>query len=129
MLNDTLASGLSIVQQNDRQGKRACRVQPASKTIKCVLDVLNKEGYVGQAEEAAAARGGQLKVHLLGTINKIGVIKPRFAVKISDFEKFEKRYLPAHGMGVLIVSTSQGIMTHVAAKEKKIGGRLLAYCY
>ncbi|MDP6293846.1 MAG: 30S ribosomal protein S8 [Candidatus Woesearchaeota archaeon] len=129
MLNDTLANGLSIVQQNDKQGKRDCNVQPASKTTKRVLEVLNEEGYIGQAEEAYAARGGQLKVHLLGTINKIGVIKPRFAVKISDFEKFEKRYLPAKGMGVLIISTSQGIMTHEAAKEKKIGGRLIAYCY
>ena len=49
--------------------------------------------------------------------------------KKADFEKFERRYLPAKDMGILIVSTPAGIMTHVEAKKKGLGGRLLAYCY
>ena len=60
---------------------------------------------------------------------KCGAIKPNFSVKKDGFEKFEKRYLPAKDFGVLIVSTSQGIMTHVEAKEKKLGGKLIAYVY
>ena len=31
--------------------------------------------------------------------------------------------------GIILVSTPQGIMTHDQAKEKKTGGKLLAYCY
>ncbi len=46
-----------------------------------------------------------------------------------EFEKFEKRFLPAKDFGFLILSTSKGIMTHLAAKEKSIGGKLLAYVY
>ena len=46
-----------------------------------------------------------------------------------EFEKFEKRYLPAKNFGILIVTTPEGIMTHNEAKERGIGGRLLAYMY
>ncbi|MDZ4226799.1 MAG: 30S ribosomal protein S8, partial [Candidatus Pacearchaeota archaeon] len=60
---------------------------------------------------------------------KCGVVKPRFPVKLDEFEKFEKRYLPAKNFGIIIVSTSNGIMTHIEAKEKKLGGRLIAYIY
>ena len=71
-------------------------------------------------------KGGYLKINLLGSINAIGVIKPRFAVSVDEFEKFEKRFLPAQDMGIILVSTSKGIMTHTEAKNK-IGGKLFAY--
>ena len=45
------------------------------------------------------------------------------------FEKFEKRYLPSKELGFLIVSTSKGLMTNIEAKQKKLGGRLIAYVY
>ena len=59
----------------------------------------------------------------------MGAIKPRFAVKATEYEKFEKRYLPAKGFGILIVSTVKGLMTHYEAKQQGLGGRLIAYCY
>ena len=65
----------------------------------------------------------------MGNINKCGSIKPRYNIKKEDYEKFEKRYLPAKDFGFLIVSTSKGVMSHMEAKEKNIGGRLLAYFY
>ena len=45
------------------------------------------------------------------------------------YEKVEKQYLPAKEFGVIIVTTSKGIMTLSQAKELGIGGKLLAYCY
>ena len=74
-------------------------------------------------------RGGFAKINLLGNVNACGVIKPRFSLNKSEFQKFEKRYLPANGVGILIISTSQGCMTHEQAREKGIGGKLIAYCY
>ena len=50
-------------------------------------------------------------------------------MKKEEFEKFEKRFLPAQDFGILILTTNQGVMTHKEAKERKIGGRLLAYVY
>jgi small subunit ribosomal protein S8 len=66
---------------------------------------------------------------LIGNVNNAGVIKPRFSVTKDNYEKFEKRFLPARNIGVMVVSTSQGIMTHHESKKKNIGGRLIAFCY
>lgn len=129
MLNDPLASALSKILNSEKVAKSECIITPSSKTIMKVLDILNLEGYIGKYEEITSSKGGFLKVNLIGGINKCGVIKPRFAVKRDEFEKFEKRFLLADGFGVLIVSTNQGIMTHEEAKSKDIGGKLLAFCY
>lgn len=55
--------------------------------------------------------------------------KARYSVKVSDFVKFEARFLPAQDFGVLILTTTEGVMTHTDAKEKGVGGKLLAYVY
>jgi small subunit ribosomal protein S8 len=56
-------------------------------------------------------------------------VKPRFTVKAGDIEKYMRRYLPARGVGTLIVSTNQGLITHEEAIEKNVGGCLIAYFY
>ena len=120
---------MSKILNFEKVGKRECVIKPMSKIIKKVLEILNTEGYLGKYEEVEDGRGNYLRLNLLGNINKCGSIKPRFVVKLDGYEKFEKRFLPSKDFGLLIVSTSQGIMTHYKAKEKKIGGRLLAFCY
>lgn len=129
MLNDSLANALSGIQNYDKVGKKEYLVHPASKVITRVLTIMNHQGYLGAAESVTESRGGVLKVNLLGNLNKCGVIKPRFAVTMDEYEKFEKRFLPAKGVGVLIVSTIKGFMTHEEAKAQNLGGRLIAYCY
>ena len=129
MLNDPLANTLSKLRHYDRDGKAECFIRPVSSLIRRVLTIMNKSGYIGSFEEASDARGGLLKVHLIGNINGCGVVKPRFAVQKNNFTKFEKRYLPAEDFGIVIVSTSQGLMTHREAKEKGVGGKLISYCY
>jgi small subunit ribosomal protein S8 len=94
-----------------------------------VLTVLQQNKYVGSTEEIEDGKGNVLKVNLLGAVNNVGVIKPRFAVQLDDYEKYEKRFLPAKGFGILIVSTNHGLLTHVEAKEKNLGGKLIAFCY
>lgn len=129
MMNDTLANALSGILNYDKVGKKAYHVHPSSKVMQRVLQILNEQGYLGSAESVTTARGGVLKVNLLGNINKCGVIKPRFAVTMDEYEKFEKRFLPAKGVGLLIVSTINGLMPHEEAKSRNLGGRLIAYCY
>ncbi|PSH00976.1 MAG: 30S ribosomal protein S8, partial [Nanohaloarchaea archaeon SW_7_46_7] len=46
-----------------------------------------------------------------------------------EFEKWAKRYLPAQGFGEILVTTSQGVMTHSKARKEKVGGKLLGYVY
>jgi len=44
-------------------------------------------------------------------------------------EGWENRYLPAKGFGLLIISTSQGVMSHEQARRAGIGGELLGFVY
>jgi small subunit ribosomal protein S8 len=129
MLNDPLAATLAKILNAEKVGKKEVLVKPASKMIKKTLTIMNENGYLGSFEEVDPRQGGVLKVNLLGNINCCGVIKPRFSTKYDGFEKWEKRYLPAKGFGLILVTTPLGIMTHPEAKEKKTGGKLLAYCY
>lgn len=129
MLNDPLANVMSAIVSYEKTGKRELLVNPLNKVIRRVLAIMQEYGYIGNLEELSAGRGGFAKLHLVNHVNKCGVIKPRFAIQASEFQKFEKRYLPAAGVGILIMSTPEGIMTHEQAREKGIGGRLIAYCY
>lgn len=129
MLNDPLASALSNILNSEKIGKSTCLISPSSKVIKKVLDLMNAEGYIGKYEEVTKAKGGVLRLNLIGKINNCCVIKPRFTIKKDEFEKFEQRFLLAEDFGFIIVSTNQGIMTHNEVKKKKIGGKLVAFCY
>ena len=126
-LNDTLANALTAILHDEKAGKSETIVSPASKIITRVLDVMKSAGYIKEYQQLEEDKG--IKITLSGNINKCGVIKPRFSVKQSDFERFEKRYLLARNMGMLIISTPQGIMPHEEARKKNMGGKLLAYCY
>lgn len=129
VLNDPLANALSAMLNNERIGKLECNIYPSSKLIQRVFDILKEKGYISVYEVTKDDRGARISVKLAGHINKCGVIKPRYSVKVDGLEKYEKRYLPAKDFGILILSTPKGLMTHQDAKEKNLGGKLIAYCY
>lgn len=125
LLNDTLVA----IKNAEAVGKQELSVAPSSKLLKSVLDIMRDSGYIAEYKETEDTRGGSLTINLNHKLNKCGVIKPRFSVKRDDYEKWEQRYLPAADFGILIISTSQGLMTHYDSKKKEIGGRLIAYVY
>ncbi len=128
-MNDPLSSALSKLLGSERRSVKECMILPSSRMIKKVFEVMNQNSYVGDYKESIDSKGNFLTLNLIGSINNCGAIKPRFSVKHDEFEKFEKRFLPAQDFGIIIVSTPKGIMTHHEAKKQGIGGRLLAYCY
>lgn len=129
MLNDPLANVLSAILNREKIGKPDCLIKPISKLIKEVLNVMKENGYIGDFKELEDGKGNYIKINLMGMINKCGVIKPRYNLKSEEYEKFEKRYLPAKDVGIIFISTTQGIMAHYDAKKKGVGGRLIGYCY
>lgn len=126
---DNLANVLSTMKNAEAAGKNEVIVKPNSKVITAVLSILKKEKYIADFKVRGDLRGGTIVVKLAKQINNTGVIKPRFAVTVDKLEKFEKRYLPAKDFGRIILSTSKGIMTHLEAKDKRLGGVLIAYVY
>ncbi len=129
MLNDPLANMFSKITNYEKIARKTTMLYQISNTMKKILEILKENYYVGEYKEITGEKGGALELNLLGTINKCGVVKPRHSIKITDYEKFEKRFLPAKDFGILIVSTNKGLMTHIEAKKKKLGGKLVAYCY
>ncbi len=126
---DVIADALTHIKNCETAAKRECMVRPASKLLKEIFAIMKARGYIGGFEFIDDGREGMFRVQLLGKINEARAIKPRYAVSKNEFEKFEKRYLPAFDVGTIIVSTPQGVFTHGEAKDRGIGGRLLAYIY
>lgn len=128
-LNDPLANVFSNILNSEKVGKTEVVIAPSSKLIKKILTLLQDKHYLGGFEEIKDGKGNILVMKLIGAVNNCGVIKPRYSVKLDNYTKYEKRFLPAKGFGILMVSTPKGLMTHEEAKEQKVGGRLIAYCY
>jgi small subunit ribosomal protein S8 len=126
---DTLTNGLITIINNEMRNKRECVISPASKLLGRVLRIMQLNGFIGEFEFIDDGRSGKFKVQLLGRINKCGAVKPRFAVKVDGFENWEKKFLPSRDVGIMVVSTSQGVIAHKEAEEKNLGGRLLAFVY
>jgi len=129
MLNDPLSDALSTIKNAEIKGKGVCIIKPSSKLIGKVLNLLKEKGYIGEFEHVDNGKAGLFQVKLKGNINDCGVIKPRYPIKREDLEKWESRYLPAQHFGLLILTTTKGIVTQDEAKQNGIGGKLLAYVY
>ncbi|HYM39901.1 MAG TPA: 30S ribosomal protein S8 [Thermoplasmata archaeon] len=129
MLHDPLNDAMVTIRNAEATGKHECFIRPASKLIGRVLKVMQESQYIHSFELVEDGRGGIYRVQLVGTINSCGVIKPRFSVRRTDLEKYEARYLPAQDFGVLILTTTEGVISQTRAKEIGVGGKLLAYVY
>ena len=124
-----LVSGLfTTLQNNEMVRNREC-IYYASKLIAEILKTLQRHGYIGAFEYIEDGRGGKFRIQLLGRINRSAPIKPRFSVKKDEYERWERQFLPSKDAGILIVTTSRGVMSHKEAKAKGIGGKLLGYIY
>lgn len=129
MLNDPLADALSLMKNAEIKGKGKCTICPSSKLIGGVLSLLKKREYIGNFERIDDGKAGIFQVELIGNINDCGVIKPRYPIKRDELEKWESRFLPARDFGLLIMTTTKGIISQDDARKEGIGGKLLAYIY
>jgi small subunit ribosomal protein S8 len=119
----------STIYNNELRNKKECLVIPASKLAQEVLRVMQKNKYIGEFEFIDDGVKGKLRVQLLGRITKCGSITPRYPVGLDSYYLWERRFLPAVNVGILIVSTSKGITSHSEAVQQGLGGRLLGYVY
>jgi small subunit ribosomal protein S8 len=102
---------------------------PFSKIRAGTLEVLKEEGYIKDYKKEQSADGHfSLRVELKYDINGQAVIseinrlsKPgrRVYSKISDLKKFY------NGLGMVILSTSKGVMSDHEARKQNVGGELL----
>jgi small subunit ribosomal protein S8 len=105
---------------------------PASKMNRAILEILEAEGYIGGFGPEGEGIHQVLRVHL-----KYGAKRERTITGLKRISKPGRRvYAPRDGLprvmgglGIAIVSTSQGVMTDRDAARKGIGGEVLAYVW
>lgn len=126
---DPLVNALNTIMAHEGRRKTECIIVPASGIVGRVLRLIQSKGYIGEIEYIDDGRQGKFRVQLFGRINETKAIKPRFKTRVSELEKWEKRYLPSRDLGMVILSTNKGVMDHIQAQEEHVGGILLAYVY
>jgi len=127
--DDPLSNALSGLDNAESVGHLSQEVSPASNLVGRVLEVFYDRGYIDGFEYVEDGKAGRFDVELKGAINECGVVTPRYSAGADEFEKWEKRYLPARDYGTLVVTTSHGIMSHYEAREAGVGGQVVAYVY
>ncbi|HEX7818495.1 MAG TPA: 30S ribosomal protein S8 [Nitrososphaeraceae archaeon] len=114
---------------NETRRKKECLVSPSSKFASEILRVLQKYRFIGEFEQIDDNRMGKFRIQLLAKINKCGIITPRYNLKKDEYLNWERQFLPAYNVGLLLVSTSKGIMSHHDAQIQGLGGVLIGYVY
>ncbi|MHC4063404.1 MAG: 30S ribosomal protein S8 [Planctomycetota bacterium] len=131
MWSDPIADMLTRIRNAIRVRKRRVNI-PASKVKVGIARVLKEEGYIEDFDVIDDAKQGQLRIDL-----KYG---PRGEDLIHSIERRSRSgrrvYVAVEevprvldGLGVAIVSTSQGILSDRVCREKRVGGELLCAVY
>ena len=126
MGHDIVADALNMIRNSQKAGKDTVKINRISNLLVEILKIMKQEGAIKRYKIDGENKSIQLTI---GELFDCRAIKPRFTVKKEDLEKYRRRYLPSRNMGVLIVSTNKGLMTHEEAENEKIGGSLIAYFY
>jgi small subunit ribosomal protein S8 len=105
---------------------------PASNSKKAIANILKREGFVRDVEYIEDNKQGVIRIFLKYGANNQRVItglkrisKPGLRV----YAKSEEIPRVLNGLGIALVSTSQGILTDKEARLKKVGGEVIAYIW
>ena len=128
MVTDQISDLLTRIRNAQRAGHPSVSL-PASKTKERVLKVLQDEGYVASFESNKDHNGKpQLKVHLRYTNENQPVIR-----EVKRLSRPGKRVYVSHekipvnrgGLGLVVVSTSRGMLSDREARRNGLGGELI----
>ena len=131
MVNDTVADMLTRIRNANAMKYKTVEV-PGTKLTRGIADILTKEGFIDGYDTNKLSVGEMLVLNLKYSKSKERVInglkkisKPGLRV----YAKADEMPRVLNGLGIAIVSTSEGLMTDKEARAKKIGGEVLAYIW
>lgn len=125
MSHDIVADALNQIMNAKRAKHTHVSVKHSSTFLLSVLSVGKLRDYIKDFR----MNGKNLDIELGEKLHMCLAVKPRHLVKANEIMKYVRRYLPSRHMGIVIISTSQGLMTHHTAIEKGVGGGIVAYFY
>jgi len=126
MSQDITADALNMIRNAKKAGKEHIEVKKISNLLIEVLKIMKQEGAIKKYKIDSKNKSIEITI---GELSECKAIKPRFTVNKSQIEKYRRRYLPARNLGVMIISTNKGLMTHEEAFTEGTGGCLIAYFY
>ncbi|WP_343251853.1 30S ribosomal protein S8 [Mycoplasma amphoriforme] len=133
MHTDPVADLLSKINNANRAKLSDVKTQ-SSKLKLAILEILVKEGYLRQFElyENRKKTKAFVRIKLKyndAKISSINGLKQISKPGLRVYASFEKLPRVLNGLGIAIISTSEGLMTDKIARMKKIGGEVLAYVW
>ena len=130
-MSDVIADMLTRI-RNANDAKHDTVDVPASNLKKSIAEILLNEGYIKGYQIVEDGKQGIIRITLKYLPGKQKVIhglrrvsKPGLRI-YSNCEELPK---VMNGLGVVIVSTSKGIMTDKAARKAHVGGEILAFVW
>ncbi len=105
---------------------------PASRVKQAVVSILKDEGFIKDFEVIEDDKQGVLRVNLKYGPNREKVITGIKRISKPGLRVYAKKdQLPRvlGGLGIAIISTSQGIMTDKQARKTGLGGEVIAYVW
>ena len=130
-MTDPIADMLTRI-RNANHRKHPDVEMPASNVKLEILKVMQDEGFVGNIEEIKDDKQGLLKVTLKYTVNKEQIIKGIKRISkpgLRVYARASEMPRVLNGLGVAIVSTSNGVMTDKEARKLRVGGEVIAYIW
>ena len=132
MVNDRIADMLTRI-RNANQMKYDTVEVLGSKMTEEVARILKAEGYISDYKVENSEKGNKITLGLKYSEGK----KERVITGLKRISKPGLRVYAKHdelprvlnGLGIAIISTSEGIMTDRDARNKKLGGEVLAYVW
>lgn len=132
MVADRIADMLTRIRNANQMKYDTVEVLGSKMTCE-IARILKEEGYINGYELIENLNGNILKIELKYTEGKkVRVITGLKRISKSGLRVYAKHdELPRvlNGLGIAIVSTSEGIMTDRDARNKKLGGEVLAYIW
>ena len=131
-MTDPIADMLTRI-RNAIQARHMHVTIPASKMKTAILNILQREGYIGPFELVdQQATQAMLRVSLKYTDERTPVLLGLRRVSKPGLRVYAgKNEIPRvmGGIGTVILSTSSGVMTGREAWQRKIGGEVLCYVW
>ena len=132
MYTDPIADYLTRIRNANSAGHRVVEI-PASKLKKEITKILFDQGFILSYKFDDSTVQGTIKIALkYDKVTKEPVIRHIERASRPGLRKYAGAdNLPRvlNGLGIAIISTSQGVMTGKKARELNIGGELICYVY
>lgn len=131
VMTDPIADFLTRI-RNANMAKHESLEVPASKIKRDIAEILKNEGFVRDVEYIDDDKQGIIRVFLKygkGNERVISGIRRISKPGLRSYVKADAVPKVLNGLGIAILSTSEGVITDKEARAKKIGGKVIAYIW